>query len=74
MTVSGVTGGIEPELSVDVTELAQSAWGWFLERLPGRRYRKLLTRGLARDELRSRRGFQYRLWCHLALRFGALNA
>ena len=26
-----------------------SAWGWFLERLPGKRYRKLLTRAIILD-------------------------
>jgi hypothetical protein len=45
-TVSGLVGTAEAELSVDLAELAASAWGWFVEQLPGRRYRKLLSRAI----------------------------
>jgi hypothetical protein len=49
VSVSGLTGIPEPEISLGITELAKSAWGWFLERLPGKRYRKLLTRAMILD-------------------------
>lgn len=49
VSVSGLTGVPEPEISVELTDLARSAWGWFLERLPGKRYRKLLTRAIILD-------------------------
>lgn len=49
VSVSALTGALEPEISVELTELARSAWGWFLERLPGKRYRKLLTRAIILD-------------------------
>ena len=49
VSVSAITGVPEPEISIGLTELAKSAWGWFLERLPGRRYRKLLTRAIILD-------------------------
>jgi hypothetical protein len=49
VSVSGLTGAPEPEISFGLTELAKSTWGWFLERLPGKRYRKLLTRAIILD-------------------------
>jgi uncharacterized protein (UPF0147 family) len=49
VSVSGLTGAPEPEISIGLTEVAKSAWGWFLERLPGKRYRKLLTRAIILD-------------------------
>jgi len=48
-SVSALTGAPEAEISIGLSELARSAWGWFLERLPGRRYRKLLTRAIILD-------------------------
>jgi hypothetical protein len=39
----------KPEVSVDLTERLQAAWGWVLSQLPTKRYRKLLTRSMTAD-------------------------
>ena len=39
----------KPPGSVDLTPALQALWGWFLDALPGNRYRKLLTRAVVAD-------------------------
>jgi len=39
----------KPPGSVDFTPALQGLWGWFLDTLPGKRYRKLLTRAIVED-------------------------
>jgi hypothetical protein len=46
MTVADVAAGKPPGIGVDLTAPAKAAWGWFVEQLPGRRHRKLLTRAI----------------------------
>lgn len=40
---------LKPPGSIDVTPAIQGLWGWFLDSLPGNRYRKLLTRAIVAD-------------------------
>lgn len=39
----------KPPGGVDFTPVLQGLWGWFLDSLPGNRYRKLLTRAVVED-------------------------
>jgi len=43
-TIADIAKG--PEVSLDLSEQAQSAWGWMISQLPGKRHRKLLTRAV----------------------------
>jgi hypothetical protein len=43
-TIADIAKG--PEVSLDLSEQAQSAWGWMIGQLPGKRHRKLLTRAV----------------------------
>jgi hypothetical protein len=36
--------------SVDFTPTAQGLWGWFFDKLPGKRYRKILSRAVVADQ------------------------
>lgn len=36
--------------SIDFTPTAKALWGWFLPSLPGKRYRKLLSRAIVEDQ------------------------
>lgn len=40
---------VKPPGSIDVTPTLNALWGWSLASLPGRRYRKLLTRAVLED-------------------------
>ncbi len=40
---------LAPELSIEINQALEVPWGWFVERLPGKRYRKLLGRALIVD-------------------------
>jgi hypothetical protein len=44
MTLADVAVLKPPIPSIDLTAPAKAAWGWFIDQLPGRRHRKLLTR------------------------------
>jgi hypothetical protein len=48
VTVADVVKG-KPPGAVDFTPTLKTLWGWFLENLPGNRYRKLLTRAVVAD-------------------------
>jgi hypothetical protein len=49
MTVTDVAAVKPPGIGVDLTAPAKAAWGWFVEQLPGKRHRKLLTRAIIAD-------------------------
>ncbi len=46
---AAATGAPKIPGSVDLNPSLAALWGWTLARLPGRRYRKLLTRAIAAD-------------------------
>jgi hypothetical protein len=49
MTVADVAAVKPPGVGVDFTAPTKALWGWFVEQLPGRRHRKLLTRAIIAD-------------------------
>lgn len=49
MTVADVAAVKPPAVGIDFTAPARAAWGWFVEQLPGKRHRKLLTRAIIAD-------------------------
>lgn len=41
--------GVKIPLGVDLSPALSFLWGWFLQNIPGRRYRKILTRAVIKD-------------------------
>jgi hypothetical protein len=49
MSIAGVLGGKIPG-GIDMTPTLSRLWGWFLQNIPGKRYRKILTRAIIKDK------------------------
>ena len=49
VSISNVVGGKVPG-GLDVTPTLSRLWGWFLGNIPGKRYRKYLTRAIIKDK------------------------